>query len=77
MESLDAHFPNKGKLDTVTITRVEYEALKAIEALYEAQRPFREALMPSWAQEARNDRNGKRVGQLDLIDTAKQVYQLH
>jgi hypothetical protein len=45
MEPLDTH------LDTVTITRAEYEALKAIEALYEAQRPFIKALMPSWAQE--------------------------
>lgn len=46
-------------LDTVTITRAEYEALKAVEALYEAQRPFREALMPSWALEERDGRNDK------------------
>lgn len=42
-------------LDTVTITRAEYETLKALEAMYEAQRPYREALMPSWAVEDEDD----------------------
>jgi len=44
-------------LDLVTITRVEYETLKNIEALYVAQRPFVQAMMPSWAMEEEDARN--------------------